>query len=121
MLEVRNISYSYRHDARPVLSDVSFQIQEGEHVAILGANGAGKSTLVRMLNGSLAPTQGHVFLDGESVSSFELAQAVGLVRQDPRSQIVSASLTEEVAFGPRNLGLSQKEIQQRVAEASRAL
>ena len=117
MLEVRNISYSYRHDARPVLSDVSFQIQEGEHVAILGANGAGKSTLVRMLNGSLAPTQGHVFLDGESVSSFELAQAVGLVRQDPRSQIVSASLTEEVAFGPRNLGLSQKEIQQRVAEA----
>ena len=72
MLEVRNISYSYRHDARPVLSDVSFQVQQGEHVAILGANGAGKSTLVRMLNGSLAPTQGRVFLDGESVSSLSL-------------------------------------------------
>lgn len=115
MLEARNVSYSYGQT--PVLANVSLTVQPGEYVAILGANGAGKSTLVHMFNGSLAPSSGRVILDEEECSPFKLAQKVGLVRQDPRSQIVSASLTDEISFGPRNLGLPFEEIQKRVSEA----
>ena len=117
MLEARNVSYTYAYADEAVLTNVSLTVHPGEYVAILGANGAGKSTLVHVLNGSFTPSEGHVLLDGNEAEPVELAQAVGLVRQDPRSQIVSPSLTDEIAFGPRNLGLPREEIQQRVTEA----
>lgn len=113
MLELRDATFSY--DGRSVAVDhVSLSLAPGERVVLLGLNGSGKSTLGRLLNGSLAPSVGEVLVDGEKR---DLPRLVGYVRQDPRNQIVSAVVTDEIAFGPRNLGLSREEVLGRVGEA----
>lgn len=119
MLEVREATFSYSGGPR-VLSDVSLRVAPGERVVALGLNGSGKSTLARLLNGALVPTEGSVVVDGVASShatSRDLARVVGFVRQDPRSQIVSALVSDEVAFGPRNLGLPPEEVRSRVEGA----
>ena len=113
MIELRNASYSY-DGSRLVVDRVSLSLAPGERVVLLGLNGSGKSTLGRLLNGSLRPSEGSLSVDGES---HDLARLVGYVRQDPRNQIVSAVVSDEVAFGPRNLGLSREEVLGRVDEA----
>ena len=113
MIELRNASYSY-DGSRLVVDRVSLSLAPGERVVLLGLNGSGKSTLGRLLNGSLRPSEGSLSVDGES---HDLARLVGYVRQDPRNQIVSAVVSDEVAFGPRNLGLSREEVLGRVGEA----
>lgn len=113
MVELEDVSFSYDGE-KDVLSGVSLTLSPGERVLVLGANGSGKSTLARLLNGSLRPDAGCVLVDG---STEGLRQRVGYVRQDPRNQIVSAVVSDEVAFGPRNLGLSREDIYQRVDEA----
>lgn len=111
----------FSYDAAcPVLEDVSLNLAPGERTVLLGLNGSGKSTLARMLNGALLPTCGTVTVDGvvsRSANPRELARRVGYVRQDPRNQIVSVLVSDEVAFGPRNLGLTRKEVLERVDEA----
>lgn len=105
-LEVHGLSFGYP-DGDPVLHDVSFQVEPGAHVAILGANGAGKSTLLLHLNGLLTPHQGRVTVDGTEVSDEtvrEIRRRVGLVFQDPDDQLFLPSLLEDVAFGPLNQG-----------------
>lgn len=113
MIELCNASYSY-DGSRLVVDRVSLSLAPGERVVLLGLNGSGKSTLGRLLNGSLQPSEGSLSVDGES---HDLARLVGYVRQDPRNQIVSAVVSDEVAFGPRNLGLSREEVLGRVDEA----
>lgn len=113
MVELEDVNFSYGGE-KDVLSGVTLTLSPGERVLVLGANGSGKSTLARLLNGSLRPDAGRVLVDGSTVG---LRQRVGYVRQDPRNQIVSAVVSDEVAFGPRNLGLSREEIHQRVDEA----
>ena len=113
MIEVRDVCFSY-DDEKHVLDHVSLTVAPGEHVVLRGENGSGKSTLARMLNGSLVPTSGSVTVDGRAD---DLARLVGYVRQDPRNQIVSAVVSDEVAFGPRNLGLPREEVLTRVDEA----
>lgn len=113
MIELEDVSFSYGGE-KDVLSGVTLTLSPGERVLVLGANGSGKSTLARLLNGSLRPDAGCVAVDG---STEELRLRVGYVRQDPRNQIVSAVVADEVAFGPRNLGLSREEMHQRVDEA----
>lgn len=113
MIEVCDASFSYgRGDF--VLKGVSARLEPGERVVLLGLNGSGKSTLGRLLNGSLRPTDGSVSVDGQREG---LARLVGYVRQDPRNQIVSPVVWDEVAFGPRNLGLPLSEVKARVDEA----
>ena len=113
MIEVEDVSFSYDH-ATTVLDHVSLSVAPGECVTLRGPNGSGKSTLARLLNGSLAPTSGAVSVDGQVKG---LNRLVGYVRQDPRNQIVSAVVSDEVAFGPRNLGLTRNEVLARVDEA----
>jgi cobalt transport protein ATP-binding subunit len=107
-------------DRRDVLADVGFTIGRGELVALIGRNGSGKTTLARHLNGLLRATSGRVLLDGGEIATLALedvAQRVGYVFQDPDHQLFAASVTEEVAFGPRNLGLPADEVARRVNEA----
>lgn len=106
MIEVCDASFSY-DGAASALDHVSLCVAPGERVVLLGTNGSGKSTLSRLLNGSLAPTSGSVRVDGRADG---LARLVGYVRQDPRNQIVSSVVLDEVAFGPRNIGLSREEV-----------
>ncbi|KRO01415.1 cobalt import ATP-binding protein CbiO [Lancefieldella rimae] len=97
------------------------ELSAGERVVLLGSNGSGKTTLARLMNGSLVPTDGEVCVDGTNtadVSSTHSSLQVGLIRQDPANQLISASVFEEAAFGPSHLGLSQPEV---LARAEKSL
>jgi len=111
-------------DGRTVLHDVGFAIHAGEFIAVVGRNGSGKTTLAKHLNGLLAPTTGRVRLGELDVTSMPLEQAaqrVGYVFQDPDHQLFASTVAAEVAFGPRNLGLSVPEVDARVTEALAAV
>ncbi len=104
------------------LSDVSLVIRAGEFVSLIGHTGSGKSTLVQHLNGLLTPTSGRVLIDGRDIHEKgypmrEARQKIGLVFQYPEHQLFEETVAKDVAFGPKNLGLSQAEIQERVREA----
>ncbi|MFD0674825.1 cobalt ECF transporter T component CbiQ [Cohnella sp. GCM10027633] len=118
VVEVKDVGYAY--GSIPALKGVSFDIAAGSKVALMGPNGAGKSTLISLLNG-LEPAQaGEVRLFGEKVTranEHRLRRSVGVVYQDPDDQIFSATVLEDVAFGPRNLGLTAEEASERAAEA----
>src|SRR5207247_10951868 len=102
------------------LAEVSLAIRPGEFLALVGRNGSGKTTLAKHLNGLLVPSEGAVRLEGHDVRGLaleELAQRVGYVFQDPDHQLFAATVEEEVAFGPRNLGLDPAQVEVRVAGA----
>lgn len=109
ILALERVSFRYPKGKRDALSDISFCVERGEHVVLLGASGSGKSTLLRLIAGLLQPYAGRV----------ERRGSVGLVLQDASAQIVGATVEEDVAFGPRNLGLTVAEAGQRVDWALR--
>jgi len=120
-VSVRELHFDY--GARPALRGVSFDVEQGECVGVVGPNGAGKSTLLLHLNGILpdepaaAPS---VSIDGRPVDAANLAsvrRAVGLLFQDPDDQLFCPTVFEDVAFGPRQFGLSEAEVQRVAAEA----
>lgn len=116
---VEAVSFAYPGGA-PALAGLSLTVQPGEFVALVGPNGGGKSTLARHINGLLRPQQGAVALFGQPSAGRpvgELARSVGYVFQNPDRQIFAATVREEVAFGPRNLGLAGQALTQRVTEA----
>lgn len=123
MIDVDAIVHRYATDAEreptPALDDVSLSIPDGEFLVIAGANGSGKTTLVRTFNGLVTPDSGTVRVNGTPVESDRVAarSAVGMVFQDPRDQIVAATVGGDVAFGPENLGCSHDEIDRRVRAA----
>ena len=107
---------------RPVLDGATLTVPPGRRLALLGANGSGKTTLLRCLSGALPPTRGRVTLDGAELRHTRAGlrahrQAVQLVLQDPDDQLFSASVAQDVSFGPVNLGLPEDEVRARVAEA----
>jgi energy-coupling factor transport system ATP-binding protein len=108
---------------RKALDGVSLRIGKGEHVAIAGGNGSGKTTFARLLNALLLPTGGTVCIGGTDTSDkerlWEIRRIVGMVFQDPDSQIVGTTVAEDVAFGPANLGLEPEEMRRRVRRALR--
>ncbi|WP_104526379.1 energy-coupling factor ABC transporter ATP-binding protein [Blastococcus atacamensis] len=106
----------------PVLDGADLTVPPGRRLALLGANGSGKTTLLRCLSGALRPAAGEVTLDGEPLSHTRRGlrahrQAVQLVLQDPDDQLFSASVAQDVSFGPLNLGLDEATVRARVAEA----
>lgn len=120
VIDVRDVSYRYEGDAPPALDHVSLSIGTGEFVAFVGQNGAGKTTLAKTFNGILMPTQGNVFVQGKETRAAGLdvlARIVGYVYQNPDHQIFANTVREEVAFGPRNLGLTPDEINRAVQHA----
>jgi energy-coupling factor transporter ATP-binding protein EcfA2 len=120
-LEVRDLSYHYP-EGRQALVNLGFWVSPGECVAVLGPNGAGKSTLLLHLNGLLPerpPKEPSIWVDGEPLTAETLElvrQRVGLLFQDPDDQLISATVFEDVAFGPRQLGAAGAELQALVAE-----
>jgi energy-coupling factor transport system ATP-binding protein len=119
LIRVEAVTHRYG-DGPPALMDVDCAIGRGEFVAIVGRNGSGKTTLAKTLNALLVPTAGRVTLDGVDVRALALedvARRVGYVFQDPDHQLFAASVLDEVAFGPTNLGLTPAEVAARVEEA----
>ncbi|MCJ7610012.1 energy-coupling factor ABC transporter ATP-binding protein [Candidatus Bathyarchaeota archaeon] len=115
MIEVKDVYYSYPSGIE-ALSGVTVTICDREFVAIMGENGAGKSTLVKHFNGILKPSKGQVTVDGVATTKESVAQLsrnVGLVFQNPDHQLFSETVEEEVAFGLRNFGYRDKEIDER--------
>jgi cobalt/nickel transport system ATP-binding protein len=107
---------------RPVLDGAALTVPAGRRLALLGANGSGKTTLLRCLSGALKPTAGAVTVDGVPLEHSRRGlrahrQEVQLVLQDPDDQLFSASVAQDVSFGPLNLGLAEQEVRDRVAEA----
>jgi len=123
LIDVCGLGHRYP-GGHPALAEVSLAIRPGEFLALVGRNGSGKTTLAKHLNGLLVPSEGAVRLEGHDVRGLaleELAQRVGYVFQDPDHQLFAATVEEEVAFGPRNLGLDPAEVEVRVAEALAAV
>ena len=126
ILEVKNLTYIYSAGTpfeHKALDNVSFSVHRGEFIGIIGHTGSGKSTLMQQLNGLLKPTSGSVLLDGQDIwaDKQQTRQArfrVGLVFQYPEYQLFEETVYRDIAFGPKNMGLSQEEIQRRVLEAA---
>jgi cobalt/nickel transport system ATP-binding protein len=126
MLRFEHVSYSYQKSSIKALDDVSFVIQQGAKVALMGANGAGKSTAMCMMNGLVRPDFGKIYFQESPIeyrrkSLKKLRQNIGIVFQNPESQIFSGVVQEDVAYGPINLGLSEKEVNIRVKAALSAV
>ena len=126
ILEVSNLNYIYRVGTpfeHKALDNISISEEPGEFIGIIGHTGSGKSTLMQQLNGLLKPTSGQVLLDGVDIWSDKklTRQArfrVGLVFQYPEYQLFEETVYRDIAFGPKNMGLDEKEIDRRVREAA---
>jgi cobalt transport protein ATP-binding subunit len=118
MIEIQNLHHHYPDGTR-ALKGINLTIPEGEFLLICGPNGSGKTTFIRLISGILKPTSGVVRVNGLDPmhDSREVRRLVGMVFQDPDSQIVGETVREDVAFGPENLGLSPEEINERVDRA----
>lgn len=123
MIEVRDVTFRYPGEDTDTLHHVSLEARPGEIVGIVGPNGSGKSTLGRLIKGLLVPTGGTIVVDGLDTRTdrLEVRRLVGLLFQNPNSQIVNAVVEQEVAFGPENLGLPPVDVRRRVASALAAV
>jgi energy-coupling factor transporter ATPase len=121
VIEIRHLVHRFDDRDAPVLRDIHLEIPDGARIAVVGPNGSGKTTLLRHLNGLLAPTRGEVLVDGLSTGDRralpEIRRRVGMVFQNPDTQIVGMTVEEDVAFGPGNLRLPGGEIGRRVRDA----
>ena len=118
-LKINNLSYSYP-DGHKALSSVSFSIDQGESIAILGPNGAGKTTLILHLNGILGKLSGEIEVSGLKYipdNIDKIRKTVGVVFQDPDDQLFMPTVIEDVMFGPKNFGFTQKEAEENSLEA----
>ncbi len=120
-IEFRDVSYSYPGQKRPALQNISFSLEKGRHLAVVGGNGSGKSTLTRLITGLVSPDSGTVVVDGKETSLKKnhrhIRTRAGLVFQNPSTQIVATVVREDAAFGPENLALDSAEIRERVAKS----
>ena len=125
-LQVKNLTHIYSAGTpfeHKALDDVSFSVERGEFIGVIGHTGSGKSTLMQHLNGLLKPTSGSIILDGQDIWSDKklTRQArfrVGLVFQYPEYQLFEETVYRDIAFGPKNMGLSSEEVDRRVREAA---
>ena len=120
LLEVSGLGDWYDDENAPVLHDLDLAVPRGEFLSLVGANGSGKTTLTKHFNGLLRPRRGRVRVDGADTSGRsvgELSRQVGYLFQNPEQQIFSPTVRQELAFGPRNAGLSSAEVESRVRDA----
>jgi cobalt/nickel transport system ATP-binding protein len=128
MIEMKNVYYSYSNIM--ALNNINLEIKPGEAVALMGANGCGKSTLLKLMNGIISPDRGSYWFDGEEIThkklqntkfSKQLHQQIGFVFQNSDTQLFCSSVFEEIAFGPRQMGLVELEVSKRVNDCLRLL
>lgn len=121
MISLRGVGYSYSDTGSPALENVSFEVRQGEWLALVGSNGSGKSTLAKHLNALLIPMQGACFIQGmdsrDEANLWKIRSTVSMVFQNPENQIVSTVVEDDVAFGPENLGVPPNEIRERVTKS----
>lgn len=126
ILETKNLSYVYS-DGTPfrvtAINNVNISIEKGEFVGIIGHTGSGKSTLVQHLNGLLTPSSGEVLLDGKNINESKITRRqarfkVGLCFQYPEYQLFESTVYKDISFGPKNMGLSEDKIDNRVKKAA---
>jgi cobalt transport protein ATP-binding subunit len=122
MIEIKNLDHRYP-DGTHALKGIDLSISDGEFLLICGPNGSGKTTLIRLMTGLLKPSAGSIHVNGLDPinASREVRRLVGMVFQDPDSQIVGETVKEDIAFGPENLGLQNEEINERVDWALRVM
>lgn len=127
VLELKNLSYVYGTGTpfeKTAVNNLSFSIEKGEFIGIMGHTGSGKSTLVQMLNGLMKPTSGQVLLDGEDIWANpkdirKIRFKVGMVFQYPEYQLFEETVAKDIAFGPTNMGKSGAELEKAVNDAAR--
>ena len=124
-IKLTNVSHTYGVGTpfeKTALHDTNVEIHEGEFIGIIGHTGSGKSTLVQILNGLIKPTNGSVTVDGTDIGkntkeALAVRHKVGMVFQYPEYQLFEETIARDIAFGPRNFGLSETEVEDRVKEA----
>lgn len=124
-IQVKNLKHIYEKGMPTesiALENISFSVEDGEFLGIIGHTGSGKSTLLQHLNGLLKPSEGTIVIGGiditaDGVSMVEIRKKIGLVFQYPEYQLFEETVAKDVAFGPKNLGLPEEEIEERVKEA----
>ena len=129
ILEAKDLTYTYSIGSpfeKTAVDHINLQIGQGEFVGIIGHTGSGKSTLMQMMNGLLKPTAGTVLLDGKDIwekgaDRRSVRFQVGLVFQYPEYQLFEETVYKDIAFGPKNMGLHEKEIDRRVRETAEAV
>lgn len=127
VVRVENVKFVYGGGTsfeKTALDSVSFDIEQGEFVGIIGHTGSGKSTLVQLLNGLLRPTEGKIFIDGKDIwenpkKIRKVRFKVGMVFQYPEYQLFEETVYKDIAFGPKNMGLDEEEIDKRVRDAAK--
>lgn len=123
MLEVKNLSYSYG-DGKIVLKDVNIKINKGETIGLIGSNGAGKSTLIKLMVGILNANEGEIIVDGIQIckkSLKEVRKKVGVVFQNPDNQLFMKNVYDDIAFGLRNIKMSEDDIKVKVTDIANKL
>lgn len=124
-IKIENLSFIYMKGTpfeKKAIKNINLTINEGEFVALIGHTGSGKSTLIQHINGLLKPSQGQIIVDGtditaKNVKMAEIRKKVGLVFQYPEYQLFEETVEKDIAFGPKNLGLNENEVNQRVKRA----
>ena len=120
LVEVKNISYKYPNGYLAV-DDVSFSIEAGENIAIVGQNGAVKTTTVKMLNGLMKPCDGDVLIDGDSTKNYttaQMARRVGYVFQNPDDQIFNSTVYSEIEYGLKKMNVDMEESERRIKDSA---
>lgn len=125
IMKIENLNYIYNENTpfeKKALDNINLEIDQGEFIGLIGHTGSGKSTLVQHLNGLVKPTSGRIIIDGVDITEKksnlkEIRQKVGLVFQYPEHQLFEETIYKDIAFGPKNLGLSKEEVEERVKES----
>jgi len=128
MIEMKEVSFSY--EGIQALNGINLRIEKGEAIALMGANGSGKSTLLKVINGIVSPSMGAYIFNGEEITRKKLQdgqfskafhQKIGFVFQNSDTQLFSTSVYDEIAFGPRQMGLSEEDVDKRVQDCLKLL
>jgi energy-coupling factor transport system ATP-binding protein len=126
LLKTEKLTHIYSADTpfeHVAIRDIDFEVSQGEYLGIIGHTGSGKSTFIQHLNGLLKPTSGHIYYDGRDIheskaETRKIRFKVGLVFQYPEYQLFETTVFEDIAFGPKNMGLPEHEVRERVIEAA---
>ena len=125
MMDISHVSYTYEENVKNAVDDVSFSVEKGAFIAVLGQNGSGKSTLAKLMNGLYQPTAGRVTVcqmdTADEKMTWEIREKAGMVFQNPDNQLVATVVREDVAFGLENIGVPTEEMPGRIDEALKSV